>query len=43
MTKFKCDNCGAIQEEKRKPEKCPECGKSDTMKKQESCCCSCKH
>ncbi len=40
MTKFKCEHCGVIQEGECKPEKCPECGKSNTMKKHETCGCN---
>ncbi len=42
MAVFKCEKCGATKEGRCKPKKCPECGESNTMSKNESCGCSCK-
>lgn len=33
MAVFKCESCGTTKEERCKPKKCPECGESNTMRK----------
>jgi len=49
MAVFKCEKCGATQEGRCKPKKCPSCEESGTMIKEEEakasgcgCKCSCR-
>ena len=48
MAVFKCEKCGATKEGRCKPKKCPQCGESGCMGKQEEgkksggCGCACK-
>ncbi len=46
MATFKCEKCGATKEGRCKPKKCPECGETGVMVKQEAkdggCGCGCK-
>ena len=47
MAVFKCEKCGATNEGRCKPKKCPECAAADVMEKQEDkkgsgCGCGCK-
>jgi rubrerythrin len=46
MAVFKCEKCGATQEGRCKPKKCPACTEPGTMQKQEEkkssgCGCAC--
>jgi rubrerythrin len=42
MATFKCSDCGATEEGRCKPKKCPKCGAEGKMEKKESGCgCKC--